>query len=535
MPAHAHAEVHRKHTDVIKTPSMDDSTTGLDVDSNDPCYDEIVDGGYSELGPEDVDRTKYKQCRNSNKPIPPIFEQRCAFGEEDKMAAEPGFAWTLEKFRKEVSRILDEFFCTQELEEAVRCLQELKCSELNDELVVFSLRKAMDLKGTTTTGAPRPSGLDKLAGLLAALHKAKVVDRPALVRAFEKLFCTWQDLALDVPGCGDAIVELLGECILRECLPSKIWTKVPEGLIKSYSAKRFQKELQKVKEELQKFKAWAVNCLEEYFVSKIAEEVLVSVRECSMREYHHEFVKRAIMMSFDQMGPDARAGGSLEAAISLLVHLHRGGALSKDDLYWGTIRMLGTLEDAILDCPQAPELVGDFLCAAVVEELISVPFLKRCRILRIGGHTVRNLLEDVEKKNPEFARAHIGEREFKNELKQTILEYFDAKDKDEVRRIVQDLQPLGDERAGELVRKVCTFAMERSGVECDLALDLLCFLQLHEELECTQIAAGFEQLHANMDDLVLDVPDAWEMTQSFVRQARERKVLPAGWEPGSGQ
>merc|ERR1712151_281605 len=154
-------------------------------------------------------------------------------------------------------------------------------------------------------------------------------------------------------------------------------------------------------------------------------------------------------------------------------------------------------------------------------------------MLRMGGVHGRQVLEEVEKKFPEFARRGLGEKDFKAELRQTILEYFDSNDKDEVRRVVQELQPLGDERAGELVRKLCIFAMERSGYECELAIELLASLRKDEEIDCTQLSQGFDQIYARMDDLILDVPDAPEMLQSFVVQARQKQLLPAGWEPGS--
>eukprot|EP00401_Gymnodinium_catenatum_P015268 CAMPEP_0117510034 /NCGR_PEP_ID=MMETSP0784-20121206/27782_1 /TAXON_ID=39447 /ORGANISM="" /LENGTH=480 /DNA_ID=CAMNT_0005305659 /DNA_START=99 /DNA_END=1541 /DNA_ORIENTATION=+ len=465
-------------------------------------------------------------------PVRPAREPGCAFGDEEKMATKFGTTWTLEAFRKKAGQILAEYFLSEELEEAVQCLEEMKCGDMHDELVVFAARKAMDHRGGGVDNSGPSRGLALVAALLVKLHTRSVLENAVFARAFEKLFCTWQDMALDVPDCANTIVELLGECIEHGCLSSHFFAKLPEGLIKGYTNQRYREKLAGVREGLQKFKAWANACLEEYFVAKSVEEVRISAQEKGMWEYRHEFVKKAILVAFDRAAADVRVDGSLDATIVLLAHLHRCETLSKDDIYWGTIRMLGTIEDVMLDCPTAPDLATDFLCAAVVEELISVPFLKRCRLLRTGGPSAKSVLEEVERKFPEYTRAHIGEQDFKAELRQTILEYFDANDKDEVRKVVQEMQPLGDERAGELVRKVCVFAMERSGEECDLALNLLEFLHKHEEIESLQLAAGFEQIYERMDDLILDVPDALEMVESFVRQARQRQLLPKGWEPG---
>ena len=141
-------------------------------------------------------------------------------------------------------------------------------------------------------------------------------------------------------------------------------------------------------------------------------------------------------------------------------------------------------------------------------------------------------MEAVEWKLPEYSRGTLGEREFKKEIRQTILEYFDSKDVAKVGRIVRKLGPLKDEREGELVRKIYTFAMERSGAECELKLKLIVYLRAHEKIDTAAVARDFGQLYAGMEDLILDVPDAKEMAKSFVVQAKERDLLPKGWEPG---
>merc|ERR1719238_1422566 len=98
-----------------------------------------------------------------------------------------------------------------------------------------------------------------------------------------------------------------------------------------------------------------------------------------MPDLHHEFVKRALVHTLDW--PAVDRGRCLE----LMTRLHAQDVLSRDDLQWGALRLLGQLEDLTLDFPSVEQLAIEHLRSMVAARLLSPAFLRRCEMLRIGG------------------------------------------------------------------------------------------------------------------------------------------------------
>lgn len=279
------------------------------------------------------------------------------------------------------------------------------------------------------------------------------------------------------------------------------------------------------------FKEKADHILHEYFLSLSVDEAVIALTEVGLRSYRHEFVKKAIGLSLGRAPQDA----SREAVVTLLSGLSDGGVLSKDDLQWGVTRVLAQLDDLELDCPHVGDLAVDLLVALVRSELVSALFLRRCRLLRIGGVSGTRVLRTTQKKIPEYAKKNLSEAQFKSEVHTMLLEYFTSGDLEEVGRCVRELTPLGPEHSAELVRKAMVFAMERSGAECEQALALLVWLSRNEEVDAASLEQGFDEMYARMEDIKLDVPDAPDMANSFVVEAKKAGILRADWnDPPEG-
>merc|ERR1719446_1638959 len=157
-----------------------------------------------------------------------------------------------------------------------------------------------------------------------------------------------------------------------------------------------------------------------------------------MKAYQHEFVKKAITLSFTQPNLDS----SREVVLDLFSKLTANGTLSKDDLQWGVTRLLGQLDDLALDCPRAVDLAVEMCSGMVADELLSVPFLRRCRLLRIGGTTGLKVIDSTQRRTPEYSKRHLTTAEFKRELETMVLEYFNSSDEAEVGRCIRELSPL---------------------------------------------------------------------------------------------
>lgn len=135
----------------------------------------------------------------------------------------------------------------------------------------------------------------------------------------------------------------------------------------------------------------------------------------------------------------------------------------------------------------------------------------------------------------ENTKKHMNTAQFKREVQDTILEYFNSGDKAEVGRCVRDLSPLTPSRSAEVIRKIMVLAMERSGVECEQAFKLIVFLWRKEDVDDRAVEGGFEEMYQRMNDILLDIPDARDMAWSFVVEAKKEGMLSADWSPPEPQ
>lgn len=97
---------------------------------------------------------------------------------------------------------------------------------------------------------------------------------------------------------------------------------------------------------LSEFKVQLRECLNEYFDSCDADEVIRTLEELGCNEYHPEIVKKAISLSMDK-GPRER-----ELTSQLLTCLHPT-PLSMEGMEEGFEKLLDSLEDLSTDVPDA--------------------------------------------------------------------------------------------------------------------------------------------------------------------------------------
>jgi hypothetical protein len=454
--------------------------------------------------------------------LKPARQHTSSFGDDMDLKDLPP-EWTLKRFQEKVKPVLKEYFVSLDIEDAASQVRELLATcPSPDEFGVLAIRAALDEgEGAQTL----------ITDLICKLYKSKdVLDTSALVRCFEKLFCTWEDLTLDVPRAPQALLVMLYRCVDGGAVKQQLLTKLPENLL-SAGLQDAEPEVSEmfagVVADLKEFKVQITRCLEEYFVALNVAEVETCLKEVNMKAYHHEFVKKALTLSFAQPHLD----NAREVILDLFSQLTTRGTLSKDDLQWGVTRLLGQLDDLVLDYPKCIDAAVETCSGMVADELLSVPFLRRCRLLRIGGASGLHVIDTVQRRTPEYSKRHLNTAEFKRELQTTILEYFSSGDEAEVGRCISELSPLSAAQSAELIRKIMVLAMERSGAECEMALKLIVWLCRQEEIDADAVEAGFDELYERMSDLVLDVPDAPDMSISFVVEAKKMRVLTENWTP----
>lgn len=119
---------------------------------------------------------------------------------------------------------------------------------------------------------------------------------------------------------------------------------------------------------LSEFKLRVSDAVREYFDSSDEEEVVRCIDEMKCREYHPEVVKRAVSLGLDE-GPRER-----ELVSRLLASLHPN-PLADEEMERGFELLLDSIDDLVIDIPDAKAMVGSFLARAVVDEVLAPAFL----------------------------------------------------------------------------------------------------------------------------------------------------------------
>lgn len=278
---------------------------------------------------------------------------------------------------------------------------------------------------------------------------------------------------------------------------------------------------------LSEFKIRVSDAVREYFDSSDADEVVRCIDEMKCRDYHPEVVKRAISLGLDA-GPRER-----ELISRLLACLHPN-PLTDEEMEVGFQVLLDSIEDLVIDIPDAKAMVGSFLARAVVDEVLAPAFLSNRNNTHPGDCV-------VEKAVSLLSREHCTARlekvwgpgdgrpvsELKEVMDQLLKEYLLSRELDEAASCVRELK--ASHFHHELVKRGVKIAMEQSKPSESSPLDAMAalfkFLVNNSIVSEYQVAKGVSRLRKNVSDLQLDVPEAPKMLDEFEGRARDGGFL----------
>lgn len=281
---------------------------------------------------------------------------------------------------------------------------------------------------------------------------------------------------------------------------------------------------------LSEFKLRVSDAVREYFDSSDPDEVVRCIDEMKCRDYHPEVVKRAVSLGLDE-GPRER-----ELVSRLLACLHPN-PLTDGEMEMGFEVLLDSIEDLIIDIPDAKAMVGSFLARAVVDEVLAPAFLSNRNNTHPGD-------EVVEKAVSLLSREHCTARlekvwgpgdgrpvlELKGVMDQLLKEYLQSRELDEAASCVRELKATHFHH--ELVKRGVKVAMEEDGRDhasessaLDAMAALFKFLVNNSIVSEYQVAKGVSRLKKTLDDLKLDVPRAPEMLDEFEEMAKQGGFL----------
>jgi hypothetical protein len=368
--------------------------------------------------------------------------------------------------------------------------------------------------------------------LLGAFVEEGLLDTAQLVRGYEKLVLSWEDLRLDVPNVHGRLVALLSSSV--GLLDRNLFARLPEDLLVALqhdlSPGPARDALQLHLRELTAFKHELSSMIEvDLFCNRSSEKVTAFLRSANKAKFHHEAVLMACERSLNTTpSPNAfwmscfSPAGLVEQkrnlVLSMLVQLYvidEDAVLTEVDLQLGFSRLLGIGEWLVREKPDVQLALVALLRGAVERELLPAEFLKSARRMRFGGKRGVEVSREVQRQTPMYSRRTWGTgdgRQFQVEIQEAITEYFDCRNINELANIVQELH-LSEKEQSRFVRKLLVAGMERndgdSAVDAVNALVGVCW-------GTTEVVAAFEQLRDIADDLVLDFPYCRERTNDLV-------------------
>lgn len=350
--------------------------------------------------------------------------------------------------------------------------------------------------------------------LLSALY-ADVIS-PAHIRdGFVLLLESADDLVVDILDAVDILALFIARAVVDDILPPAFLTRakktlpedskgfqVLETAEKSYLSAPHHAELVEkrwggsIHTTVEEVKKKISDLLREYVESGDTVEACRCIRELGVSFFHHEVVKRALVIAMD-----------IQAAEPLIMKLLKEaadeGLISTSQMTKGFARFAESLDDLALDIPSAK---GQF--QALVPKAISEGWLDN------------SFMTPSEDGELEVEDEKV--RQYKKEIVAIIHEYFLS---DDIPELIRSLEDLGAPQYNPIfLKKLITLALDRKNREKEMASVLLS--ALHIELFSTEdIVDGFVLLLESAEDTALDILDASNELALFLARAVIDDVL----------
>ncbi|KAJ6977644.1 hypothetical protein D5086_023506 [Populus alba] len=427
-------------------------------------------------------------------------------GEEPYQLVGATISDPLDDYKKAVVSIIEEYFSTGDVEVAASDLRELGSSEYHLYFIKRLVSMAMD----------RHDKEKEMASVLLSALYADVISPSQIRDGFVILLESADDLAVDILDAVDILALFIARAVVDDILPPAFLTRAKKTLPesskgfqvlqtaeKSYLSAPHHAELVERKWggsthiTVEEVKKKIADLLREYVESGDAVEACRCIRELGVSFFHHEVVKRALVLAME-----IRTAEPL--ILKLLKEASEEGLISSSQMAKGFARLAESLDDLALDIPSAKSLFQSLIPKAIAEGWLDASFMKS------SGDDGQVQAEDEKVKW------------FKEEVVTIIHEYFLS---DDIPELIRSLEDLGMPECNPIfLKKLITLAMDRKNREKEMASVLLSALHI-EIFSTDDIANGFVMLLESAEDTALDILDASNELALFLARAVIDDVL----------
>ncbi|KAG8378680.1 hypothetical protein BUALT_Bualt07G0010500 [Buddleja alternifolia] len=413
----------------------------------------------------------------------------------------------LDEYKKAVVSLIEEYFSTGDVDVAASDLKELGSSEYHPYFIKRLVSIAMD----------RNNKEKEMASVLLSALYADVISAAQISRGFFMLLESADDLTVDILDAVDVLSLFIARAVVDDILPPAFITRarkmLPEAskgfqvlqtAEKSYLSAPHHAELVERRWggsthlTVDEVKKKITDLLREYVESEDTSEACRCIRQLGVSFFHHEVVKRALVLAMEIQTAQP-------VIIKLLKEAADEGLISSSQMVKGFTRLAESLDDLALDIPSAKKMFQSLVPQAISGGWLDASYLKSSD-------------KDGEKpdKNDEKLIS------YKKEVVTIIHEYFHS---DDIPELIRSLEDLGMPEYNPIfLKKLITLAMDRKNREKEMASVLLS--ALHIEIFSTEdIVNGFVMLLESAEDTALDILDASNELAFFLARAVIDDVL----------
>ncbi|KAM0044408.1 putative programmed cell death protein [Helianthus debilis subsp. tardiflorus] len=428
-------------------------------------------------------------------------------GEEPYQLVGSAVSDPLDEYKRKVASIIDEYFTTGDVDLAASELRDLGSSEYHPYFIKRLVSMAMD----------RHDKEKEMASVLLSALYSDVISSTQIKQGFFMLLESADDLAVDILDTVETLALFVARAVVDDILPPAFVTRAKKSL--SESSKGFE-VLQTAEKSylsaphhaelverrwggsthitVEEVKKKISDLLREYVESGDTAEACRCIRQLGVAFFHHEVVKRALILAMENRSAEP-------LILKLLKEASEEGLISSSQMVKGFSRLRESLDDLALDIPSAKSLFESLVQLAVTDNWLDSSFVNSN-----GDVPVTEAEDDGKLKR------------YKEEIVSIIHEYFLS---DDIPELIRSLVDLGSPEYNPIfLKKLITLAMDRKNREKEMASVLLS--TLHIEIFSTQdIVDGFTLLLESAEDTALDILDASNELALFLARAVIDDVL----------
>jgi len=270
--------------------------------------------------------------------------------------------------------------------------------------------------------------------------------------------------------------------------------------------------------------------ISEFFSSGDIQECLKGLKELKIDATSEQFVKEAIFRAMEKQAYQREL-------VSKLLSAGYNVVVTQDKIADGFQLALDSLEDLVLDIPDAVDLLSKFLARAVFDEVIAPAFLKHAKIKNplaeqciVDANGLLNQPFRSERLAHVWGAGDLSSvKRLKGEIDMMFEEFLNTGDFREADLTVRELNARFFHP--QLVKQGILLALQKDGDNKNKILSLLQALSKEDLVSKDHVNYGFVLCFESLEDIKLDLPTAPTQLKELVQSAKAAGVLDSDFQP----